>query len=454
MSRVRLNIVDLKKNHPEQFGRFVMALKNLEDSDDWYRICGIHGNTFRPDDDEVRCPTDPNVVKFVAETGEPVYCKHSVYSFIAWHTPYLYQFELLLNKYNNSGNDDYIALPYIDLTEGDDLGFMNDSTITIFYQKRKITIDNPLAGAYYYPNGIKTKTTRKGFLSPRTEKERKQLHTVKRQLNNVMYAPVYELFSSHPVSYVKTGEITKYTPLETPHNSIHDIIGGGGNMSDISISAFDPIFWLHHCNMDRHFYSWVHANTDGFKDSLYPGKITKPIYEATLAPFFKQYPYGSDAQCYRYGWQNAHPEYLLINEMLDMKRYRYSYDLIKPRALSESTGFVELIDIPIPQETVSIDVYLRPNSEPLDRDRHFAGSAVWFGLNRATRECGRCRVTRTNLKIEIGDYLKENSITQTNFTNYTLVIEGTGRLILGSSGYKQYMQEELIRDGSVKLVLA
>jgi tyrosinase len=278
MSRIRLNIVDLKKNHAEQFGRFVMALKNLEDSDDWYRICGIHGNTFRPDDAEVRCPTDPNIVKFVAETGEPVYCKHSVYSFIAWHTPYLYQFELLLNKYNRSGNEDYIALPYIDLTESADFAFMNDPTITIFYEKKRITIDNPLAGAYYYTNGVKTRTSRNGFLTPRTEKERKQLHTVKHQLNNVMYAPVYELFSSKPVSFAKTGEITKYTPLETPHNSIHDIIGGeGGTMSDISISAFDPIFWLHHCNMDRHFYSWVHANTGGFKESLYPAKITKPI---------------------------------------------------------------------------------------------------------------------------------------------------------------------------------
>ena len=95
----RMNIIDLKNNHPEEFGRFVMALKNLEESDDWYRICGIHGNTFKPNDPEVLCPTDPKVVSFLAETGEPQYCKHKVYTFIAWHVPYVYQFELLLNKY-------------------------------------------------------------------------------------------------------------------------------------------------------------------------------------------------------------------------------------------------------------------------------------------------------------------------------------------------------------------
>ncbi len=82
----RLNIIDLKNNHPTQFGNFMMALKNLEDSDDWYRICGIHGNLFKPNDKKVLCPTDPDVVTAISKTGELFYCKHKVSSFIAWHT--------------------------------------------------------------------------------------------------------------------------------------------------------------------------------------------------------------------------------------------------------------------------------------------------------------------------------------------------------------------------------
>jgi hypothetical protein len=128
----RLNLVDLKRHYPEEFGRFIMALKNLEDSDDWYRICGIHGNTFKPNDPEVLCPTDPKIVKVISETGEPVYCKHKVASFIAWHTPYIYQFELLLNKYNYSKNKGYITLPYLDLTKfNDDFSFINEPKIVI-----------------------------------------------------------------------------------------------------------------------------------------------------------------------------------------------------------------------------------------------------------------------------------------------------------------------------------
>lgn len=34
--------------------------------------------------------------------------------------------------------------------------------------------------------------------------------------------------------------------LEDVHNAIHNLTGGGGQMTNPSISAFDPIFWLHH----------------------------------------------------------------------------------------------------------------------------------------------------------------------------------------------------------------
>ena len=194
-------------------------------------------------------------MKEIAETGEPVYCKHSVPSFIAWHVPYIYQFELLLNKYNHSHNKNYIALPYLDLTNfNSDFSFLNDPKISITYDDKKTLIDNPLASAFYYVDGVKTKITRGGYLTPTNQTQLTQLKTIKKQLNNSLYATFYEKFSSQLVSYNKLNQITNYVPLETPHNTLHDVIGGdNGNMSDITISAFDPIFWLHHCNMDRHF---------------------------------------------------------------------------------------------------------------------------------------------------------------------------------------------------------
>jgi hypothetical protein len=37
--------------------------------------------------------------------------------------------------------------------------------------------------------------------------------------------------------------------LEAWHDYIHLTVGGTGHMSAIDFAAFDPIFWLHHCNV-------------------------------------------------------------------------------------------------------------------------------------------------------------------------------------------------------------
>lgn len=446
----RLNIIDLKNNHPEKFGRFVMALKNLEESDDWYRICGIHGDTFRPNDKKVLCPTDPEIVTAIGKTGEPFYCKHSVYSFIAWHTPYIYQFELLLNRYNMSNDKEYISLPYLDLTDTTvDFSFLNMEKITIKYNKNDTTIDNPLAGAYYYKDNVKTKTVRNGFLTPKTTQEKMQVEVVKKQLNNALYATTYETFSSHPVQYVKSGLMTKYTPLETPHNSLHDIIGGtGGNMSDISISAFDPLFWIHHCNMDRHFYTWMYNNTNQFKKSIYPKKITKDTYMATQAPFFNTGIYNTDYIKYKYGWRNQKVKYMLLKDMLKLDKYPFTYDIIIPTPDQPTLSFVELIDIPIPMESVTINVYLVPKTKKLNKEKYYAGSAFWFGVNRNLIDCKRCAITRTNFKVDIDTYVTNNKITKENINNYDVVIEGDGKILKHS-----YNHEELVKDGMIQVVI-
>jgi tyrosinase len=42
-----------------------------------------------------------------------------------------------------------------------------------------------------------------------------------------------------------------------PHGPVHTAIGGkDGLMSDVPVAAQDPIFWLHHCNIDRLIEDW------------------------------------------------------------------------------------------------------------------------------------------------------------------------------------------------------
>lgn len=452
----RYNIIDLKNNHCEKFGRFIMALKNLINSDDWARICGIHGNTFKPHDSGVLCPIDKDTVTRIGETGEPFYCKHGVYSFIAWHTPYLYQFELLLNKYSTSSNNDYITLPFLDLTDFDaDFSFLNDPEITIFFDKKQITVENPLACAYYYVNEVRVRTSRSGFFTACNAKQRSQLETVKKQLNNALYASNYERFSSLPTKKVRTGTVDDYVPLETPHNSLHNIIGGkSGNMSNVDVAAFDPVFWLHHSNMDRHYYTWMHQKTEGFKKPLIPQFITKGTYDSSCAPFFSSYIYSQDWRLYKWGWLNDTDKYMKVGDTLALNHFPYTYDLIKLEPVVPLTSYVELIDIPIPRETVEFNVYIHSTKETLNKVRHFAGSAVWFGVNRDTVECHRCNIGRTNVKIDIQAYVKTHGITDANIDNFVLVLEGEGSLIKSdTASYQLYNMADLIKDGSYTIVL-
>ena len=448
---LRRNIVDLHENHPVEFGRFVMALQALEESDDWFRICGIHGNTFKPKDPGVLCPTDPAVVEVVAETGDPVYCKHSVYPFIAWHVPYVYQFELMLNKYSPSENKAYIALPYMDLTDfTQNFTFLNTPFLTILFDGKEHTIRNPLAAKaarYYDMSGNCVPVERNGYLTPTTEEQRLTLTTVRKQLINTQFSKTYEEFSSKPTT-TRGAPRAEFvgTPLETPHNTCHDVIGGdGGNMSDISISAFDPLFWLHHCNMDRFYYNWMRLQTDEFTKPF--TAINDKTRTAHHAPFFptEAAMLATDPAAYAYGWTNGTGLYQVLNDTLCLEKFPYTYEPITlPRTGADVSSFIDILDIPIPMETVVIKAYLKPKDTPLLRAAQFAGLVVWLGLNRTKRHCSRCEVARVDLQIDITEHCARYGIHAANKDRYEIVLEATGQ----QTG-TQYSEKDIVQDGTL-----
>ena len=71
---------------------------------------------------------------------------------------------------------------------------------------------------------------------------------------NLFSIPDFSAFSS---SAFQTGDSPNaWVSVESIHNQIHASIGGSndplsGHMSFVDYSAFDPIFWLHHANVDR-----------------------------------------------------------------------------------------------------------------------------------------------------------------------------------------------------------
>ena len=64
------------------------------------------------------------------------------------------------------------------------------------------------------------------------------------------------------------------TTLEGFHNDVHNWVGG--TMSNIMVSPADPVFWLHHAQVDRLWSQWQasnpgkHSTLSGAEDTLDP----------------------------------------------------------------------------------------------------------------------------------------------------------------------------------------
>ncbi len=60
-----------------------------------------------------------------------------------------------------------------------------------------------------------------------------------------------------PTAMAKTNYTDFSSPINGIHGSVH--IWCGGTMSDASVSPADPVFWLHHANLDRLWWVWYNS---------------------------------------------------------------------------------------------------------------------------------------------------------------------------------------------------
>jgi tyrosinase len=138
-------------------------------------------------------------------------CPHTAPYFFAWHRGYLYFFERQLRAVSG---DPALVLPYWDY-------YANPALPAEF--------TNPNSNPLYVP----------------------------RVNTNVRQALTMTPFSSTLINFQR-GTANAFEPSfeDAPHNPVHDIIGNW--MADMQ-SPNDPIFWLHHANVDRMWVAWVTA---------------------------------------------------------------------------------------------------------------------------------------------------------------------------------------------------
>lgn len=171
-----------------------------------------------------------------ASGDNPVWnqCQHGSFFFISWHRMYLYYFERIVRKYSN--NSDW-ALPY--------WNYSTATTRSIPATFRDNNGDNPLYVSQRYPS----------------------MNAGARMSDQTVSLACLEKipFTGTPSSLESFGGQTIPAPqhffsgrgaLENvPHNQVHNAIGGW--MQDPNTAAQDPIFWVHHSNIDRLWNTWI-----------------------------------------------------------------------------------------------------------------------------------------------------------------------------------------------------
>jgi tyrosinase len=100
------------------------------------------------------------------------------------------------------------------------------------------------------------------------------------------------------------------------HGNVHVLTGNGQNMGSVPWAAGDPIFWMHHSNIDRLWASW---NAGGRQN------LTDPTFLAKTFVF-------ADAL--------GHQVVAKIGDFLNIATLHYSYDHLEPVPPCP-TGFVE-----------------------------------------------------------------------------------------------------------------
>ena len=200
----------------------IAAMQALPPNDplNWNNFANIHGIGPQP-------PSGSN----------PLWntCQHGQWWFLPWHRMYLWFFERAIQKLSG---DNAFTLPFWDYTDPTQRSlppmFLSPTSGNVlFIPQRNATIN---AGGQL-PASAVTFTTAFGFT------------------NFTGPTGTSASFGSQQVNAPNHGAVPHGRLESTPHDSVHGVIGGF--MGSFGTAARDPIFWLHHANIDRLWDLWL-----------------------------------------------------------------------------------------------------------------------------------------------------------------------------------------------------
>ena len=239
--RVRRNIWSLESEqtwHPitRAFGLAVGEMQSRDASDptSWQYQAEIHG---------------------VADGGQPDQfrgqCQHNSWFFLPWHRLYLHWFEqtVLAAVQAHPDIDDETkaawALPYWNYGPGGER-----ATLPEAFRQENDPDGNP--NPLFDP-------TRNSFINDGEELDPRAISAA-----DALSETVFSLrrpaggFGGAPTGFNHFNQDANAFPgmlEQTPHNDVHSEVGG--DMGGFDTAGLDPVFWMHHANIDRLWVVWL-----------------------------------------------------------------------------------------------------------------------------------------------------------------------------------------------------
>jgi tyrosinase len=203
----------------------------------------------RPEDDETSWIYQASIHGTEVENPLPTWnqCTHNTWFFVSWHRIFVYYFEEIVRSVvkdlHGAEAAENWALPYWNYCRSGEFATL--------------------------PEAFREETQQDGSPNPLFVQERDPLINAggeipeeatesKRALATPEFIGKAE-FGGLPEEVKQFGKKSSRGVVEgTPHGTVHNGVGGEeGWMSNVLIAAKDPIFWLHHCNIDRLWVEWI-----------------------------------------------------------------------------------------------------------------------------------------------------------------------------------------------------
>jgi len=251
MSAVREDVATLGPGWNKTLLNYALAMRALDklpidNRNSWKFLGAIHGFDQRLwISQDLLKPTDP--VPPDLDDRNKTYgnqCQHYSWFFLSWHRGYLFAFEAIVAaKVKELTGDDW-ALPYWNYLDSDN------------------------ANARRVPDAFLADTLPDGTANPLKKYPRRPGLTVLQPGPNDAFSlgaveeDDFVVGNDGSIGFgggisgdfVHNGQWMG--DLENnPHNTVHRLVGGF--MAYQELAGLDPIFWLHHCNVDRIWEAWM-----------------------------------------------------------------------------------------------------------------------------------------------------------------------------------------------------